>query len=108
MPSPLPVDNRERDVIPRLPAPPKPRLKGKPSPEEKRAWDSEMEIWRRLGKVLLALKQLWKGKMVESELRNFEEEYRKSLSGNPERSAYSPVSWDQSSAEIKRAVRDLE
>ena len=71
-------------------------------------WESEMEVWRRLGKVLLALKQLRQGKLVESELRSFEEEYRKSLQVGSEKSAYFPVSWDQSSVEIRRVVKELE
>ena len=108
MSSPAPGDDRERDVIPRLPAPPRPRLRGNASPGEKRIWEAEMEVWRRLGKVLLALKQLWRGKLVERELRGFEEEYRKSLPDGSEGSVYFPISWDQSSTAIRRAVKELE
>jgi hypothetical protein len=63
-------------------------------------------VWERLGSLLIALKQLYRGKLEEGPLLSFKEEWRSLAKG--EVTCWFPVLWEDASAETKRAVRRLE
>jgi hypothetical protein len=97
-------DARERDVIPRLPPPPRPHLRGTGTAAQNRILASEVRVWKRLVELLVALKQLEKGTLREEEIDRAAEEAQKAGAG----SRLFPVAWDQASPDLRRAVKVLE
>ena len=91
-----PSNSRERDPIPNLPLPPRPRLGSQPSKRETDEWKIEMRLWEKRVDLLLILKQLHGGRLKEEEFIGWSNG-RKELDPGVEKLRF-PVSWKDSSA----------
>ena len=59
--------SRERDLVPLLPALPRPVLGGTASAEVRESWEKALSVWGRTVDALVGLKQLHRGTLREEE-----------------------------------------
>lgn len=94
---------RERDPIPLLPFPPRPKMRSKPTEEEKTEWSFSMRVWRRLGELLIALKLMFLGALSEEKIDDVEGEYHRA---GPSSKLF-PLTWGQAGASLREIVEEL-
>ena len=105
-------EERERDPVLRLPAPPRPKLNSNPSQGERAAWKLRYYQWERTVDCLIAVKRLYQGKLNESDyliqkevmvkIRSFVE--RNVQEGLPPGPSLFFEDWDSSPSHIRELV----
>lgn len=95
---------RERDPLPRLPAPPRPVLATSASTTQKRAWRHQVRVWRRTIEALIGLKQLYASRLRAEDLDQAESFALTAGPGNRD----FPEKWEDVSSDLRAAVSELE